>query len=321
MNILYVGPYRLNNNIGYESLNILLELYDKYSNIISRPVYINGITSNKLDNVSSLIQTIENNTFDNIDLIIQHLDVESMVYNSRIQKNIYIPFTNNILPCTHQIQKYKYLNQYGIFLYKNSIENYILDHAGVSQKQKIDIKISPKLTVKTYSRFDFGLYNKYTKYYSIIDTRTEKSIKDLIINFIVSFQKENICLVLFIQNMTNNLLAQYNEFIKNVYKNLDINFSINKIILVPVELNNNTIQIMHNTCDVYIDLNNDINGYYAFKNDKPVIRNCSEIECGFDQDNLSQKPLVCYSKKIDITKISSNPVSATISTIINNYVQ
>lgn len=321
MNILYIGPYRLNSSIGYESLNFLLELYDNYDNLMSRPVYDKGNIMKNSD-IFPLLSKLENKSYSKIDLIIQHLDIDSFAYTTKVPKHLFIPIHQNFLCKEYQKQKYEFLDNKGIFLYKNDIDEYILKDCIVKNKALISPSINTKLAVKNNSNFNLGLYNKYQKYYSIVDSSNSNSIKKIIVDFIKKYQQEQNCLVLFMQNVTQSILDSYNKFIKNVYSSFEINFSINKIIISPIEINNTIIPAIHNTGNIYLDINEDIHSYYAKKYNKIVIHNNSKLKTVYDTENLNKTPSISRSENIDFEQ--KEPVSSaesfSLSQVVQNYV-
>jgi hypothetical protein len=320
MNILYIGPYRLNNSIGHESLNFLLELYDKHNNLITRPVY-NTSDIVKNNEIASLLSSVENKNCSNINLVIQHLDIDSFVYNTNINHHIFIPIQNNRLCEEYQKEKYQFLNRFGYFLYKNEIQNYILNDALVTNKNRIEPMINNRFIVNN-GIFNLGLYNKYEKYYSVVDSSDNNIIKQLIINFIKKYQDEQKCLILFMQNVTQSILESYNKFIKKAYSSLDINFSINKVIVSPIEINNKTVSAIHNTGNIYIDLNEDIHTYYAKKYNKIIINNNSCIVEVTNVDHLNKTPSLVRSENIKLISCEPPifPETLSLSQVVEKYV-
>lgn len=320
MNILYVGPYRLNNSVGYESLNFLLELSENYQNVISRPLY-NQTNILKDDNLSSTLNKIENKSLSKIDIIIQHSDIDSLTYNSKFIHHLFIPITGYKLCKLYQKQKYQFLDQKVSFLYTNDTQEYILSNCSVKNKIKITNLISDKLTTLSTGIFNFGLYNKYKKYYTIVDSSDRTKIEQLIIDFITTYQSEQNCLVLFMTNVTQPVLDSYNKFIKKIYSSFDINFSINKIIISPVELNNEIISAIHNTGSIYIDLNEDVHANYALKYKKSIISNMSSLKTIYDPQDLSSTLSLKRSESIDLKTPNHNSVQNTnLSQIVEKYV-
>jgi hypothetical protein len=320
MNILYIGPYRLNNSLGHESLNFLLELYDNYSNLITRPVY-NTSDIIKNNEISSLLSSVENKNCTKINLVIQHLDIDSFVYNSKINHHIFIPIQNNRLCEEYQKEKYQFLNRFGYFLYRNEIQNYILNNSSVTNKNKIEPVINDRFIIND-GVFNLGLYNKYEKYYSVVDSSDDIIIKQIIISFIKKYQDEQKCLILFMQNTTQPILESYNKFIKKAYASLDINFSINKVIVSPIEINSKIVSAIHNTGNIYIDLNEDVHTHYAKKYNKPIIDNNSCIIEVTNIDNLNKTPSLVRSENIKLI-LSQTPIlpeTLSLSQVVEKYV-
>jgi hypothetical protein len=320
MNILYIGPYRLNNSIGYESLNFLLGLQEHYSSVMSRPVF-NENPVIKNDSIVDILSKLESNYYSKIDIIIQHSDIDSISYTTKCKHNLFIMTSNNRLCLAHQKQKYEFLNTKGCFVYYNDIQDYILTDALVENKKYVKPTINSKLIRASNSIFNLGLYNKYQKYYTIVDSSNEKTIKQLIIDYIDHYQQNNSCLVLFMQNVTQSILDSYNKFIKQIYSVFDINFSINKIIISPIELNLDIISAIHNSGNIYVDINEDIHAHYAEAYNKPIVRNLSAFKKYHDYQDPHKTMSVVRSQNIDLQVIGTNSLETpNLSQIIQAYV-
>ena len=304
MNILYIGPYRLNHHIGYESLNILLDLHDHFPNIVARPIYCQ-LPVNKLDDIDLLLKKIENNSINNFDIIIQHTTLNGIVFNTKAKRHIFLPILQNTA-CDHtQKQIAGTLQNYGVFLTYRDTDDFILNHAGIKNKLQFRPLIHNRLSGQVVDSFNLGIYNTYKKYYTISEAHNENSLKELIINFITNINNLNSCLVLFLHNTNQQILDKYNALIKNIYNTMDINYSISKVIIVPVQLNNQVISTIHGCCDIYIDMNNDIHAYYAAKYHKPILLNDSEINLRYDHTNIQKLPSAKYINPINLSNIKS----------------
>lgn len=321
MNILYIGPYRLNNSIGYESLNILLELRDSFPNIVARPLY-NQSSVNKLEDLSSLLNRLENQSNKNYDLIIQHTNIESIVYNTKSKKHVFLPILNNRTNNYHQNQICQNLQNYGQFLVNKDADDLILAHAQIINKKQYKLSINNRLCDNATGSFNLGLYNSYKKYYTITSAEQEDSINNLIIDFIKFSDKSNICLILFMQNVSQVVLDKYNNIIKKVYQTFNIHNSISQVIVVPVEINNKSLSAIHHCGDFYVDINDDIHKYYASRYHKPVIKNSSSLVLRYDQYNLTGTPLIKRENQIDFNSFFpiTNNVYPSLTDIISSYV-
>jgi hypothetical protein len=320
MNILYIGPYRLNNRIGYESLNILLELQDSFPNITARPIY-NQSAVNKLENLNILLNKLESNYHQNYDLIVQHTNLESMVYTTKSKKHLFLPIFDNCLNNHHQEQIAQNLQNCGQFLINNDVDNFILDSSKITNKQQYKITAHNRLCVPATGSFSLGLYNNYKKYYTITSSEHEANIKNLVIDFIKFAKEPDICLVLFMQNVNQIILDKYHNFIKKVYQTFNINYSISRVIIIPVELDIKSIPSIHGCGDFYVDINDDVHKHYAAKYQKPVISNHSSLILMHDPNNLTETPLVKREHHIDFRNISSITLSAfsSLTDIVSSY--
>lgn len=323
MNILYIGPYRLNNAIGYESLNILLELQNNFPNIVSRPLYSqSSVAVNKSGNLNTLLNKLETNSAKNYDLIIQHTNLESMVYTTKSKQHLFLPILGNCLNNYYQEQIAQNLQKHGQFLVNKDIDNFILDHSDITNKKQYRLSVSDRLCEPAIGSFNFGLYNSYKKYYTISDSENEDNINNLIIEFIKFANKPNICLIIFMQNVTQSILNRRNDFIKKAYGAFNIHHGISQVIIVPVELENRSISAIHSFGDFYIDINDDVHKHYAAKYNKPVIYNRSSLILRYDQHNLTEKPLIKREGLMDLNSIRSPATesSSSLKEIVSSYV-
>ena len=320
MNILYVGPYRQNNSDGYLSLNLLLDCYEYHTKIVSRPIF-NSNNFIKLENIEKLLSKIENNHITHFDVIIQHLDIDSFVYTSKISKYIFIPILDNKKISFIQKQKLLFLENKGLIISCDQISSYILETESIKHQQ-IDTNINSRLLLNSTGSFNFGLYNRYKKYYSIINSDNENDIKKLIINFIQYHKNDTKCLILFMTNVSQAILDKYNSYIKNIYKTLKINYSINKIIIAPVELNHEILCAIHNSGDIFLDMQQNILTTYAECYKKNIYYSNNDFYYSYDINNLNEHPTVEYNKNFDWSQNINTKSNKTypLSKILTNHV-
>lgn len=98
--ILYIGPYLENSLRGSYARNIIKGLYKNEHQIELVPIFNKVDPSLKLDSVSEIIKTLEDNTLDDYDVCIQHCDPNQYVRSNKFLQNIgiYTPSTYDIDP-------------------------------------------------------------------------------------------------------------------------------------------------------------------------------------------------------------------------------
>ena len=319
MNILYIAPYRLANDLGLESLNLLCHLYDSEHIIVSR-CFFNGSATIKDLSLLDVINHTENSTISKFDLLIQHLPIQNLSYTSKIGSSLIWPVTQGLIPSNEQIDKYKFLASKSIFLYDNTIDKFLLEHIGIKKHIMLINSISNKLYDKTnIGKFNIGIYKTYNKYYTIVNHSLEHHIQSLIVNFIRTVgKKQNNCLLLFMPGISQNILDKYNAYIKDCYKSFDISFSINKIIIIPIDYNIENLLSAHNTGDVYINLKDSIQKELAKKFNHKVIYNKSELKIVWNKWDLQKNGTINFYEDIDLNNtIISSPGTSNLKEIIN----
>jgi hypothetical protein len=337
MNILYIGPYRLSNNLGLSSLNYLFNLCDTKHNIIARPVYTDDSSTLKYDSVCSFVSSIEQNTASHIDLLIQHIDIDNFVYTSKIEHNIFIPIIPNYLPSYYQKQKYDLIASSCMILC-NQKDKIYMGHCLSSDKHEklktLNNTINSKLKFNTKHTFSFGLYDNYKKYYTVLNKDNVSDLKKLSIAFIkhihlleysdkLQIENQNSCLVIFMQNISQEDLNLFNSIISNIYKKFNIQNCINRILIIPVSSDIESINTIHKTGDIYLDINKDINFEYSSAYNKSYIELDAEDDNNklYDYDNLHKNGILKNNSLINYHNISIkkiNDQSHSFLEIINN---
>lgn len=322
MNILYIGPYRLANDLGLQSLNLLYNLYDSGHTIVSR-CFFNGSATIKDSSLLSILNQTENSISSKFDLLIQHLPIENVSYTSKIPLNLIWPITQGVVPSKEQIHKYRFLSEKCIFLYDNLIDKFLLDNICIKKNKILINSINSKLCNKSnIGKFNIGIYQTYNKYYTVAEHSYEQYIQNLIVNFVRTKGREhNNCLLLFMPYISQNILDKYNTYIKEAYKLFDINFSINKVIIVPIDYSMDNLLSAHNTGDIYIDLRDSIQKEFAKKFNHKIISNQSEIKICWNRWNLQKNGTIEYCDNIELNNVD-DPCSdfSNIKEVIDTYV-
>ncbi len=299
MNILYIAPYRLSNSIGYESLNLLYNLHDMGYNIVSRPIF-DGSPTIKDQHLIDPLKKIENNKIETFDILFQHTPIQQATYTSKIKQHIYWPITQNIMPSDDQQEKYRIYSKYVKILYTNDNDKVLLSNIGISPISKLNYNISNKFEQINHGNFNLGIYNRYNKYYTLVDQSMNYTIKYLIINFVKTFSTSNNCLLLFVSNIGQNILDQYNQYIKEIYTKFNIKYNINKIVIIPIDFNCQNILSMHRTGDIFISIKNDIQTMFAIRMKKDVVSYGSSPTITWPEHNIHKNGIIEYSNNIDL---------------------
>jgi|694.fasta_scaffold00281_23 predicted transcriptional regulator len=320
MNILYIGPYRLANNAGLESTNLLYNLMELGHNITARSVF-DGTNPIKDKEIISVFENIEQNKYSKFDLLIQHLPISRIVKTSKIKNNIYWPILDNTGLSPIEKKKCELISQDGLLIYSTNSDKTILGTCNISNLMKLNYIINDKLLSKNSSIFNFGIYNRHKKYYTIVDATMEYTIQNLIINFVTKFQNKDYCLVVFLPNTTQNLLDQYQKYIKEIYTIFDINFSINKILIVPIDHNVDALVSAHKTGDIYISLKDNIQTILSSSLGKNIIYYKSEPILSYEKNNLKKYGTIEYKEKLDLDQPSIIKNIDNLKEIIGRYAQ
>lgn len=318
MNILYIGPYRQADTLGYESLNFLLNLSETGHTIHSRAIWYSNSSAKHKPEIIRILKKLEDCT-DNIkyDLLIQHGRINDLTYTSKIAKHIYWPVLDKIIPDQCMIDKYQILQRYGSFLSSNKFNQFVLDYAKITNRLCITDTIHLGLKNQNITTFKLGVYQRYKKYYTLVDHSDEKEIKQLIVSFIREFNRQDNVLMICMYNISQDILDMYNAFIKKTYSSLKINHSINKILIVPIDNTLTSILSAHNTGDIFINLHDNISINYnlAIAFDKPIIVNESDKLIVWDSQDLHHNGIIKSSKDMDLN------ASYLISNYQNNILE
>lgn len=92
MNILFLGPYRQNDEWGYKSQSILTALKRTQHTITSRPIYMSSV----IHNYNNYIESAESVNVDSYDILIQFVLPSFAIYQGDFKKRIGIFHTETI---------------------------------------------------------------------------------------------------------------------------------------------------------------------------------------------------------------------------------
>lgn len=221
-NILYIGPYRDSNGLGYSSRRYIEALINNQNiNLCLRPVFFtNSSIKNNLD--FKIYDSFQHNKQSYYDYVIQHGYPEMFVYNKTFGKNIGIVEIE-----TRNINRSGWLNRLNLMdeIYINSINGINCLHNIGGLRSSIKLMPEPydlDLYNKDYDPFftDLSDGNKPFIFYTIGQYTDKKNIKGIILAYLLEFtSKDNV--KLFIK--TDSYYSELTEL------DTRINFDINSI--------------------------------------------------------------------------------------------
>lgn len=313
MNILYIGPYRQNNVIGWTSASLLQHLLSgKKHNITCRPIYLEP--GNSTTNISTSIIDAEQIVNDSYDIIIQHSDIDSLIKIHSIKKNIAIPIlqdryidssTITNLSTFDQIlvdtkSDYQRLQQYQTI--KNKVKTYDYDVA---------------ISGKSNSTFRIGVLECAKKIYFV--GKYSNNIDNIIHickAFIHNIGMHEYVLLLFLFDLDTSKKNHIESIINKYYMLHDMRHTINRIVIAPIETALNDLFVAHQTGDIFLDLQDDhsntLNTKIAKSLNKQIVQfDYSDIVFGFDRNGQHHKT--------GFTGVSEEAINIAINNCILNY--
>jgi|694.fasta_scaffold84788_2 hypothetical protein len=255
MNILYVGPYRVENDIGIESQSHIQNLLASKHTVTTRPIYtsINDPTI-KLD-----ILPCESRICDSYDVLIQHAPVDWLQPHQGFVTNIAIPILGPALILREcQVSSLKRFNK---ILVANTQDEVRLVRSGLGDSiTRISYPILPSSVSDIKDqKIDFGVHNKSLKFYFFGNMHTDADIiQKILVSFYTAFRGNfGRSLILLLDNVTNKDKQQFMEIINSIKQQLKIH-KYPKSTTEYVMFKSLSFQeklMIHNTCDVFLSLN------------------------------------------------------------------
>jgi hypothetical protein len=260
MNTLFIGPTTQPDNIGLTSRSYLeyIELSEKFKNqIVSRPIILDrGLVDPLLPPCKS-----HNRNLDQTEIFIQNLPLDMLVYNPKFSKNIIIPILDH-KKNVNSIHK-SILQKADKILCNNPIDSDKILSCGVDPKKvslfRIPFSVNPDTKNK---KLNIGIYNNMYKFYFIGEYKKNIDIvHKIIISFLSTFRtNNNICLILWVA-LTEPEKNRLFEYYENTKKKMKINSGIDQILFIQRPIDYAEIEILHNTGNTYLALNDN---FYPF---------------------------------------------------------
>jgi hypothetical protein len=255
MNILYVGPYRQNNDDGILSKLYLHNLISSDHNITCRPIYL---SQSSIEKFNGEFLTYESKTYDEYDCLIQHAPIYSLQKHGGFPKNIAVPIlenTNNLKSCYK-----KQLMQFDKIIINNDNSEAMMVRNDLAEKiYRIACPIADNLAESLKEKkLNLGIHNSTTKFYFFGNLdRDMDVIKKILISFYISFRSEyGKSLILFLEDVSPAKQLEFVNMAKEIKQKLKINTSdksvseyfIFKNLLLEEKI------IAHNSCQVFLNL-------------------------------------------------------------------
>ena len=255
MNILYVGPYRQNDDHGILSKLYLQDLIASNHNITSRPVYF---SAKNVERYSKNKLKYEHTIYDSYDYLIQHCPIDMLQKHGGFSKNIAIP----IFDRSKNIKSYQVssLRSFDKIIVDNDSDEAMLVRSGLEKNiSRVTQPILEDLVAKLKDkRLNLGLHNSATKFYLFGNLQDHADIiQKILISFYISFRCEyGKSLILFLEEADKKDQLDFLNMIKDLKGKLKIH-SPDSSISEFVIFKNFSLEekiAAHNTCHVFLSL-------------------------------------------------------------------
>ena len=255
MNILYVGPYRLENDIGVESQAHIQNLLVSKHNVTTRPIYPSfGGPTIKLD-----ILSCESAIYHSYDVLIQHGPVSWLQPHQGFATNIAIPIMGPALNLReHQVSS---LSRFNKIIATSQQDEVKLVRSGLGNNiTKIHYPILPSSidSIKD-KKINLGVHNKSVKFYFFGNINTDADIiQKILVSFYTAFRGDyGKSLILLLDDVSDKEKKQFIETTNSIKQQLRI-YKYAKSTTEYLMFKSLSFQeklMIHNTCDVFLSLN------------------------------------------------------------------
>lgn len=243
MNILYIGPFQNNSNIGVFGKHILTHMLNKNNNVYAYPIYGKQISINH-QSIFSMSKFP--------DVVIQHCYVQDL-HLSHNSKTYFIPIIDQLsIPEPKYYNKLKCVDK---IIVTNNIDYNKFLNIGIDSNNIV--KLAPFNFTLTSRVKDINIYQKYDqKYYFACDYSDVVPIKFIINNFLQVYgNKTNVCLLISCncEYKQQQEIIEYYKKAKDFYKLREYQ---DVIIFTFDKFSEKSLSSIHETCNICILLNN-----------------------------------------------------------------
>ena len=254
MNILYIGSYRMNDDVGEISRLYLQDIASKH-NVTARPIFIN---KNIIKIVDPKIIELENNLFSEYDYCIQALPMEMLTFCGSIKKHIAL-ISHNYLNAINNYSVINQLNRMDTVDVNNVKDESILVRSGIScEIKKIDCPINIDMANSIDKKFNFGIHSDHHKFYLFANYKEDiEIIQNAISAFYTAFRcREGHSLIMILEGSEQDkehLNKTRSELKKQIGIPDEYNNSISELYIFD-QLSDSDKIMMHNSCDTFLNL-------------------------------------------------------------------
>lgn len=258
MNILYVGPYRHNNDYGILSRLYLENLINSGNNVTCRSLYF-GIDN--IDRDLSELSPYEKNILSNYDVLVQHCPVDWAQTHGGFKRNIIIPILGN----RTNLKDFhiKNLSRFDKIVVDNDIHESLFVRFGCGKNvSRISTPLIKNLCDSLREKkINLGIHNSSRKFYFFGNMHRDiELLQKILVSFFISFRGQyGNSLILFLDEVVPQDQKNLADMIKNIKQKLKINTS-EKSISEMVIYKNLSFQekiIIHNTCDILLNFSSE----------------------------------------------------------------
>jgi len=243
MDVLYIGPYRQNDEWGYTSKAFATLLSKQDVNLILRPIWFNADTTAK--DVEHLVE-YEANELTSRDVLIQHGLPAALNYNGRFKKNIAVTCVDCVLVNNEWPD---HLNLFDLVVVFSEYEKKLLVDSGVTvpifafgfppmvisnKKQDIDLKVS-------------GL-----RFYMVGSTDEKSGTRETISAFLSEFSMLDDTVLVIATNQAKELEKEVQE-IKGGLSIFEHAPYYPHVVLIN-NADEAVVNYLHENCEVFIDV-------------------------------------------------------------------
>lgn len=255
MKVLYIAPYRTESDYGIEAQAHLQNLLASQHTITSRPIYLDLATPT----IVSDPLPCESELHKSYDILIQQAPTKWLQPHPGFKTNIAVPMMDSSLILREN--QSKTLNRFDKVLIGNTSDEVKLVRSDINNIIKISYPIVSHFVESIKEqKINLGIHNQSIKFYLFANMHTDADIiQKAVVSFYTAFRGEyGKSLILLLDNASESDKKQFMEVINSIKQQLHI-FSYPKSTTSYIMFKTLSFQeklIVHNTCDVFLSLNN-----------------------------------------------------------------